>query len=57
MISITLEPFTHNSKSYIAIKFPYNFEANEYNGVYWTKIHRTFYIYFNEVRLENIKRY
>jgi hypothetical protein len=30
MISITLEPFTRNSKSCIAIKFPYNFEAKEY---------------------------
>ena len=61
MISITLEPFTHNSKSCIAIKFPYNFEAKEYikkiNGVYWINTHRTFYIYFDEVSLEDIKNY
>lgn len=30
MTSITLEPFTHNSKSCIAIKFLYNFEVKEY---------------------------
>lgn len=61
MISITLEPFTHNSKSCIAIKFPYNFEVKEYikkfSGVHWTKTHRTFYIYYSEVRLEDIKTY
>lgn len=61
MNSITLEPFTHNSKSCIAIKFAYHFETKEsikkFNGVYWTKTHRTFYIYHNEVRLENLKTY
>jgi site-specific recombinase XerD len=61
MISITLEPFIHNSKSCIAIKFLYNFKTKEYikkfNGVYWTKTHRTFYIYFDEVRLQDIKAY
>lgn len=61
MISITLEPFTRNSKSCIAIKFPYNFEAKEYikkfNGVYWTKTHCTFYIYYDKVRLEDLKNY
>ena len=61
MNSITLEPFTHNSKSCIAIKFAYNFEIKEYikkfNGVYWTKTHRTFYIYYDEVRLEDLKSY
>tara|TARA_R110000868_G_scaffold320554_3_gene581458 strand:+ start:686 stop:997 length:312 start_codon:yes stop_codon:yes gene_type:complete len=61
MTSVTLEPFTHNSKSCIAIKFLYDFEAIEYikkfNGVHWTKTHRTFYIYYDEVRLEDIKDY
>lgn len=61
MNSITLEPFTHNAQSCIAIKFAYNFETKEYikkfNGVYWTKTHRTFYIYYNELRLENLKIY
>lgn len=61
MTSITLEPFTHNSQSCIAINFLYNFEAKEYikkfKGVYWTKTHRTFYIYFDEVRLENLKNH
>ncbi len=61
MTSITLESFTHNSKSCIAIKFPYNFKAKEYikkfNGVYWTKTHSTFYIYYDEVRLEGLKEY
>jgi len=61
MNAITLEPFTHNSKSCIAIKFAYNFEIKEYiknfNGVYWTKTHRTFYIYFDEVRLKDLKTY
>ena len=58
---ITLEPLTHNSQSCIAIKFEYNFEIKEYlknfKGVYWTKTHRTFYIYYDEVRLENLKTY
>ena len=61
MTSITLENFTHNSESCVALKFPYNFEAKEYikqfKGVYWTKTHSTFYIYYDEVRLENIKAY
>ncbi|MFI1745538.1 site-specific tyrosine recombinase/integron integrase [Thalassobellus sediminis] len=61
MTSITLEPFKHRSKSCIAIKFQYDFETKEYikkfNGVRWSKTHRTFYIYYNEVRLENIKKY
>ncbi|QRM88175.1 tyrosine-type recombinase/integrase [Lacinutrix sp. WUR7] len=61
MNSITLEPFIHNAKSCIAIKFAYNFEVKEYikkfNGVYWTKTHRTFYIYYDEVRLQELKVY
>lgn len=61
MPSITLEPFTHNSKSCVAIKFPFDFETKEYikkfNDVYWTKTHRTFYIYYDEIRLENFKAY
>lgn len=61
MNSITLEPFTHNAKSCVAIKFPFNFDIKEYikkfHGVYWTKTHRTFYIYYDEVRLEDLKSY
>ena len=61
MNSITLEPFTHNSKSCIAIKFPFDFNTKEYikkfDGVYWTKTHRTFYIYHDEVRLEDLINY
>ncbi|WP_417196863.1 tyrosine-type recombinase/integrase [Bizionia sp.] len=61
MNAITLEPFTHNAKSCIAIKFAYNFETKEYikkfKGVYWTKTHRTFYIYYDEVRLEDFKNH
>ncbi|WP_298239277.1 tyrosine-type recombinase/integrase [uncultured Algibacter sp.] len=61
MTSITLVPFVHNNKSCIAIKFPYNFEVKEYlkkfDGVRWTKTHHTFYIYYNEVRLKDIKNY
>jgi hypothetical protein len=61
MTSIKLEPFTHNSKSCIAIKFPYDFKTKEYikkfKGVHWTKTHSTFYIYYNEVMLEDIKEY
>ncbi|WP_299100617.1 tyrosine-type recombinase/integrase [uncultured Winogradskyella sp.] len=57
--SITLASFTHNAKMCIAIKFPYDFETKEYikkfRGVYWTKTHRTFYIYYDEVRLEDLK--
>ena len=48
-----LEPFIHNLKSCIVIKFVYNLDNKEYikqfNGVYWTKTHHTFYIYFDEV--------
>jgi integrase/recombinase XerD len=61
MAAISLEPFTHQAKSCIAIKFPYNFETKEYikkfDGVYWTKTHRTFYIFYNEVRLDDFKKY
>ena len=61
MTNVTLETFTHNSQSCIAIKFPYNFEIKEYikkfDGVRWTKTHSTFYIYYNEVRLEDFKNY
>lgn len=61
MTSITLSPFTHNSKSCIAIKFLYNFTAKEYikkgPDVKWTKTHRCFYIYYDELRLEKLKNY
>lgn len=61
MISITLEPFTHNLKSCLGIKFLYNFEVKEYikkfAGVKWTKTHRVFYIYYDEVRVEDLKDY
>ena len=61
MISITLEPLNHNSKNCIAIKFPYSFKLKEYikkfNNVYWSKTHRTFYIFFNETRLEDLKEH
>jgi site-specific recombinase XerD len=61
MTNVSLEPFTHNSQYCIAIKFPYNFETKEYikkfNGVRWTKTHSTFYIYYTEVRLEDLKTY
>ncbi len=61
MISITLEPLTHNSKNCAAIKFPYNAEAKEYvkqfKGVRWTKTHRCFYIYFDELRIIKLKQH
>ncbi|QOD59420.1 tyrosine-type recombinase/integrase [Polaribacter haliotis] len=61
MTNVSLEAFTHNSQHCIAIKFPYNFELKEYikqfHGVRWTKTHSTFYIYYNEVRIENLKIY
>lgn len=61
MKTITLEPFTHNSKTCVAIKFKYNFNTKEciktFKGVFWSKTHRTFYIYFDEVRLENFKTF
>jgi len=58
MTNVTLELFTHNSKQCMAIKFAYNFEIKEYikkfEGVRWTKTHRTFFIYFTEIRLEDL---
>ena len=61
MANISLESFTHNSKHCIAIKFLYDFETKEYikkfKGVLWTKTHRTFYIYYSEVRLEDLKNH
>lgn len=61
MTTVQLEPFTHNAKKCIAIKFTYNFRVKEYvkkfDGVLWTKTHRTFYIYYNEVQLESLKKY
>ena len=59
MTNVSLDSFTHNSQHCIAIKFPYNFEIKEYvknfNGVRWSKTNSTFYIYFTEVRLEDLK--
>ncbi|HAT63186.1 MAG TPA: integrase [Flavobacteriaceae bacterium] len=61
MTTISLEPFTHKAKSCVAIKFPYSFEAKEYikqfDGVYWTKTHRTFYMFYDEVRLRKFKKH
>ncbi|WP_298766909.1 tyrosine-type recombinase/integrase [uncultured Polaribacter sp.] len=61
MISVTLNSFTHNAKSCIAIKFPYNYEAKEYikqfKAVRWSKTHATFYIYFTEASLEDLKKH
>mgnify|MGYP000521852054 CR=1 FL=1 len=61
MTNVSLEPFTHNSQHCIAIKFPFNFEIKEYikkfDGVRWTKTHNTFYIYYSEIRLEDLKIY
>lgn len=61
MSTISLEPFTHNAQRCIALKFQYNFEIKEYikkfNGVRWTKTHSTFYIYYSEVRLEDLKNH
>lgn len=61
MTTIQLKPFTHHSKKCIAIKFAYNFRVKEhvkkFNGVLWTKTHRTFYIYYNEDKLENLKKH
>lgn len=54
MATITLEPFTHKTQSCMAIKFPYSFETKEYikrfEGVNWTKTHRTFYFIYDEAR-------
>ncbi len=59
MTAVSLESFTHNSQHCIAIKFSYNFEIKEYikkfNGVRWSKTHRTFYIYSSKLRLEELK--
>ncbi|MAL58601.1 MAG: integrase [Flavobacteriaceae bacterium] len=61
MTTISLEPFTHKAKSCVAIKFPYSFETKEYikqfEGVYWTKTYRTFYLFYDEVRLKNFKKH
>lgn len=61
MTTITLEPFTHKTKNCVAIKFPYSFETKEYikkfEGVYWTKTHRTFYLIYDEVRLKKFKEH
>lgn len=58
---VSLESFTHHSKQCIAIKFPFNFELKEYlkkfEGVRWTKTHRTFYIYYSEIKLEDLKNH
>lgn len=61
MITVTLESITHNSQHCTAIKFIYNFEVKEYlktfKGVRWSKTHSTFYIYYTEVRLEDLKNH
>ncbi len=61
MTTITLDSFTHNAKSCIALNFPYNFEVKEYikkgPAVKWTQTHRCFYIYYDELALANLKDY
>lgn len=61
MITITLAPFTHNAKSCIAIKFLYTFSVKEYikrgPDVKWTKTHKCFYIYYDELREQKLKHY
>ena len=61
MNPISLERFIHNSRTCIALKFPFDFKTKEYikkfTGVLWTNTHRTFYIYYDEVRLEDLKAY
>lgn len=61
MNNVSLKPFTLNSKHCIDIKFPYNFKVKKqlkkFNDVRWPKTNNTFYIYFNEVRLEDLKPY
>lgn len=61
MISISLDHFIHKDKACVAIKFPYRFETKEYvkqfKGVYWTKTHRTFYIYKESGQLEELVSY
>lgn len=61
MVSVKLSSFEHNLKSCISIKFQYNFEAKEIikkgPDVKWTKTHRCFYIFYNELRLEKLQEY
>ena len=60
MTTITLQPFLHNKKSCIGLKFRYNFEAKEVikkmDGVRWTKTHRCFYIFYTKNNLASIKK-
>lgn len=60
MTTITLEPFTHNLKSCLGLKFPYHFESKEIikkmEGVRWTKSHRCFYIIYDESTIHSFKK-
>lgn len=61
MAVVTLEFFIHRSQKCIAIKFDYNFEIKAYikrfDGVFWSKTHRVFYIYYDAVRLRALRLY
>ncbi|MEM0518467.1 tyrosine-type recombinase/integrase [Aequorivita flava] len=52
MITITLQPFKHNSENCIGLKFKYHFESKEIikrmEGVRWTKTHGCFYIVYDQ---------
>ncbi|MCZ4318474.1 tyrosine-type recombinase/integrase [Aequorivita viscosa] len=60
MITITLEPFVHNLKNCIGIKFPYHFESKEIikrmEGVRWSKTHRCFYVFYDEKTMASFKK-
>lgn len=60
MNTITLEPFVHNLKSCIGLKFPYDFRMKEIvkkiEGVRWTQTHRCFYIVYDELTVDSFKK-
>lgn len=60
MTTITLEPFMHNNKSCMGIKFAYHFESKEIiksmEGVRWTKTHKCFYIIYDQSTISSFKK-
>lgn len=54
-MKVVLEPIFHKGRRCIALKFTYNFELKEYlktfQGVYWSRTQRCFYLYYDEARL------
>ncbi|SRX54156.1 site-specific tyrosine recombinase/integron integrase [Aequorivita sp. CIP111184] len=60
MTTIKLQPFIHNLKKCLGLKFPYHFESKEIvkrmDGVRWSRTHGCFYIIYDELTIDSFKK-